>query len=107
MKSSAIVKYGVSWDDDAYIAVNEDDVRSPLDPMLPDRYSRLWGEMLVEVGAARVPLHSARHASVTRMRNKGIPAHMVAGFHGHDEAMTTAIYTHVDDFTQLTAVMSG
>lgn len=107
VKSSAIVKCGVSWDDDALITVNQDDVRSPLDPMLPDRYSRIWGEMLDGVGAARVPLHSARHASVSQMRDKGIPAHLVAAHHGHDEAMTTQIYTHVQDFSQLAAVMSS
>jgi integrase len=107
LRKSEHLRLGVPWSEDAFIAVNEDDVRSPLDPMLPDRYSRLWGLMLDAVGAARVPLHSARHGSVTRMRDKGIPAHQVAAFHGHDEAMTTAIYSHGDDFTGLLKVMSG
>ncbi len=107
LRKAEHLRLGVPWDEDAYLCVNEDDVRSPLDPMLPDRYSRLWSVMLDAVGADRVPLHSARHGSVTRMRDKGIPAHNVASFHGHDEAMTTAIYSHGDDFTGLLAVMSG
>jgi integrase len=101
------LRLGVPWSEDSYICVNEDDVRSPLDPMLPDRYSRIWNLMLDEVGAERVPLHSARHGSVTRMRDRGIPAHNVAAFHGHTEEMTTAIYSHGDDFSGLLAVMSG
>ena len=107
LRKQECLKYGVPWDNNAFIAVNVDDVRSPLDPMLPDRWSRLWGLLCDSVGVGRLPLHSCRHGSVTRMRDRGIPAHQVAAWHGHDEQMTMQIYSHGDDFTGLLAVMSS
>ena len=105
LRKAEYVALGVPWDEDAYICVNEDTRRSPLAPMLPDRYSRLWAELCAAAGVAKLPLHSARHGSVTRMRDRGIPTHLVAAFHGHDEAMTTRIYTHADDLSPIATAM--
>lgn len=105
LRRAEYVQYNIPWNENAFIAVNEDHRRSPLDPILPDRYSRLWHELCAQAGVQKIPLHSARHGSVTRMRDRGIPAHLVAGFHGHDEQMTTRVYTHVDDLSAVALAM--
>ena len=38
--------------------------------------------------------HSARHTSVTAMRDLGLPDHVVARWHGHDESMMRATYSY-------------
>jgi integrase len=43
-----------------------------------------------------IRLHDARHTSVTIMRSLGIPAHVVAAWHGHDEAVMARTYTHTN-----------
>jgi integrase len=85
---------GIPWDEEAYLCVTEDDRRGPLDPMLPDRYSRLWGRLCDAAGVPRVPLHSARHGSVTRMRAAGMLDYEVAAWHGHDESIMRLVYSH-------------
>ena len=38
-----------------------------------------------------------RHSSVSRMREAGVPADVVAAWHGHSERMTQAVYGRVTD----------
>jgi integrase len=40
-------------------------------------------------------LHAARHSTVTFMRNAGVPDHIVAAWHGHDEVVMRRTYSHV------------
>lgn len=94
---------GIPWDEEAYLCVTEDDRREPLAAMLPDRYSRLWGRLCDEAGVPRVPLHSARHGSVTRMRATGMLDQHVAAWHGHDERIMQQVYSH----TTTTALRSA
>ena len=39
-------------------------------------------------------LHAARHSTVTFMRNAGVPDHIVAAWHGHDEVVMRQTYSH-------------
>jgi integrase len=41
-----------------------------------------------------VTLHEARHSSVTAMRDAGVADHVVAAWHGHDEAVMRRTYSH-------------
>jgi hypothetical protein len=41
-----------------------------------------------------IRLHDARHTSVTLKRSEGWPDHLVALWHGHDESVMRATYTH-------------
>ena len=46
-----------------------------------------------------ITLHGARHGSVTRLLNAGVPIHQVQKWHGHANASETLAYAHasVDD----------
>ena len=66
-------------------------------PMRPERWSDLWREHCTAAGVPAVTLHAARHSSVTAMRNAGVPDHIVAAHHGHDEYVMRAVYSHPDD----------
>ena len=54
-------------------------------------------------------LHAARHSTVTFMRNAGVPDHIVAAWHGHDEVVMRRTYSHVhsqaDALRRLSAVI--
>jgi hypothetical protein len=43
-----------------------------------------------------VTLHSARHSSVTAHRAAGVSGDVVAAWHGHDETIMRAVYSHPD-----------
>ena len=45
-------------------------------------------------GIPEVTLHAARHSSVTAMRDAGVPDHVVAAWHGHDENIMPKAYSH-------------
>ena len=64
------------------------------EPMRPDRWSDLWSELCAAAGVEPVTLHAARHTSVTAMRAAGIPDHVVAQWHGHDEVVMRRTYSH-------------
>jgi integrase len=63
-------------------------------PMRPERWTDLWEEHCKAAGVPSVTLHGARHSSVTAMRNAGVPDHLVAAWHGHDENIMRAVYSH-------------
>jgi integrase len=66
-------------------------------PVRPERWSDLWREHCVAAGVPSVTLHAARHSSVTAMRNAGVPDHVVAAHHGHDEYVMRSVYSHGQD----------
>lgn len=65
-------------------------------PLRPERWTDLWAQACKSAGVTLVPLHCARHTSVTLMRGAGIPDHVVAHWHGHDEAVMRSVYSHAD-----------
>lgn len=65
---------------------------------LPIRdYTRLFTDRRKAAGLPSITLRNLRHSSVSRMRAAGIPADVVAAWHGHSERMTTAVYGRVSD----------
>ena len=91
IRRGEVLAAGRSWDEEAFIAVTAD-----LRPVAPEWYSEEWLLVCDRAGVPRVTLHSARHGSVTRMRDAGVPLHLVAAFHGHREEVSAAVYTHVE-----------
>lgn len=66
-------------------------------PIRPERYSDLWRAMLAAAGVRDLDLRAARRGSVTAMRDRGIPDHIVAAWHGHDERVMKAHYSVAHD----------
>ncbi len=64
--------------------------------MRPERYSALWTRLCTAAGVPALPLHSARHTSVTVMRSMGVGDDVVAAWHGHDESTMRSVYSHPD-----------
>lgn len=62
-------------------------------PIRPERYSDLWRDMLRDAGVRDLDLRAARRGSVTAMRDRGIPDHIVAAWHGHDERVMKSHYS--------------
>ena len=74
---------------------------------LPVReYSREFAHQRKAAGLKPVTLGKLRHSNITRMREAGIPADVVAAWHGHTERMTTAVYGRVTD-ERLTAASAA
>jgi integrase len=65
-------------------------------PYRPERWSDMWTKLCAAAGVRPVTLHAARHSSVTAMRKAGVPDHMVAAWHGHDEVVMRRTYSHPD-----------
>ncbi|MGI8578628.1 MAG: tyrosine-type recombinase/integrase [Nocardioidaceae bacterium] len=63
-------------------------------PPRPEWYSDTFARLARQAEVPVIRLHDARHTSVTIMRSLGIPAHVVAAWHGHDEAVMARTYTH-------------
>ncbi|MEO6701317.1 MAG: site-specific integrase [Jatrophihabitantaceae bacterium] len=63
-------------------------------PMRPERWSDLWRAHCRAAGVPELTLHAARHSSVTAMRDAGVPDHVVAAWHGHDEYIMRKVYSH-------------
>ena len=63
-------------------------------PYRPERWSDLWREHCQAARVEPVTLHAARHTSVTAMRAAGVPDHVVAQWHGHDEVVMRRTYSH-------------
>ena len=77
---------------------------------LPVRdYSREFAAKRKAAGLKAITLGKLRHSNITRMREAGIPADVVAAWHGHTERMTTAVYGRVTDdrLTAASAVFSA
>ena len=90
--------YGHAAVADGYICVNEFGR-----PMRPEDWSERWRELCKATKGVRSDhtLHAARHSTVTFMRNAGVPDHIVAAWHGHDEVVMRQTYSHahVDQLT--------
>lgn len=78
-------------------------------PMRPDRWSDLWRKHCRAAEVPEVTLHAARHSSVTAMRDLGVPDHIVAAWHGHDEYVMRRTYTHAqaEHLSAAAAALSG
>lgn len=66
-------------------------------PLPVREYTRLFTERRKAAKLPPITLRNTRHSSVSRMRAAGIPADVVAAWHGHSERMTTAVYGRVSD----------
>lgn len=77
---------------DGFIAVDEIG-----EPLRPEWYSDEWRRLCARAGIPVVTLHAARHTSVTLMRDLGIPDHLVAEWHGHDEVIMRRTYSHASE----------
>ena len=75
------------WDTDL-VAVHEDG-----SPINPRHYSDTFQALSKKAGLPVIFLKNARHTSVTLMRNAGVPDHIVASWHGHDESVMRAYYS--------------
>jgi integrase len=66
-------------------------------PMRPEEWSARWRKLCKDTRGVRDDhtLHAARHSTVTFMRNAGVPDHIVAAWHGHDEVVMRRTYSHV------------
>src|SRR5690606_2870438 len=65
---------------------------------LPVRdYTRLFADRRKAASLPPITLRNLRHSSVSRMRAAGVPADVVAAWHGHSERMTQAVYGRVSD----------
>ena len=77
---------------------------------LPVReYSRVFAAQRAGAGLKAITLGKLRHSNISRMREAGVPADVVAAWHGHTERMTQAVYGRVTDdrLTAAAAVFSS
>lgn len=81
---------GPAWEDSGLVVVDALGC-----PVSPSWYSDTWDRLVRQAGLPRIRLHDARHVSVSNMRALGHPDHLVARWHGHDEAVMRRTYTHV------------
>lgn len=83
--------YGLAHVRDGYVVVNELGR-----PMRPEDWSARWRALCRSTEGVRDDhtLHAARHSTVTFMRNAGVPDHVVASWHGHDEVVMRQTYSH-------------
>lgn len=84
--------YGTEHITDGLILINEFGR-----PMRPEDWTRRWRKLCKSTEGVRDDhtLHAARHSTVTFMRNAGVPDHIVAAWHGHDEVVMRRTYSHV------------
>ncbi|MFI0432130.1 MAG: hypothetical protein ACH36H_03200 [Candidatus Nanopelagicales bacterium] len=78
-------------------------------PVAPEDYSRQWVELLDKAQVRYLDLRAARRGSVTAMRNRGVADHVVAAWHGHDEAVMRRHYSvvHDDGMAAAASVLTG
>lgn len=62
-------------------------------PLRPERFSDEWRQMLTDSQIPYLDLRAARRSSVTAMRLRGVPDHLVAAWHGHDEEVMRRHYS--------------
>lgn len=79
--------------------VDSDLILSRIDgtPLPVRDYTRLFTDRRKAAKLPQITLRNLRHSSVSRMRAAGVPADVVAAWHGHSERMTTAVYGRVSD----------
>lgn len=77
-------------------------------PLPVREYTRLFTERRKAAKLRPITLRNTRHSSVSRMRAAGVPADVVAAWHGHSERMTQAVYGRVTDdrLTAASALLS-
>lgn len=92
--------YGDEQTTNGFILVNEFGR-----PMRPETWTRRWRALCKATEGVRDDhtLHAARHSTVTFMRNAGVPDHIVAAWHGHDEVVMRRTYSHVHNAQMRTA----
>lgn len=99
LKARQVEIYGAGAVSGGYICINEFGR-----PMRPEDWSDRWRELCGKTTGVRDDhtLHAARHSTVTFMRNAGVPDHIVAAWHGHDEVVMRQTYSHahVDQLTK-------
>ncbi|MDP0399222.1 MULTISPECIES: tyrosine-type recombinase/integrase [Tsukamurella] len=78
--------------DDALILARMDGTPLPV-----REYTRLFTDRRKAASLPAITLRNLRHSSVSRMREAGVPADVVAAWHGHSERMTTGVYGRVSD----------
>ncbi|EGD56740.1 tyrosine-type recombinase/integrase [Gordonia neofelifaecis] len=66
-------------------------------PLPVRKYTELFRKRRTMAGLPPVLLRNLRHSNVSRMRAAGVPADVIASWHGHTERMTTAVYGRVTD----------
>ena len=78
-------------------------------PPRPEWYSDTFRRIARQASVPAIRLHDARHTSVTIMRSLGVPAHVVAAWHGHDEAVMARTYTHtyLDEMREAAQRLAG
>ena len=91
LHAQQVVSYGSEEVPDGYVCINEFGR-----PMRPEDWSRRWKTLCEDTQGVREhhTLHAARHSTVTFMRNAGVPDHIVAAWHGHDEVVMRQTYSH-------------
>jgi integrase len=89
MRENQAAALGVDHVEFGHVAVDEAGT-----PLRPERWSDLWREHCEAAGGPPGTLHAARHSSVTAMRDAGVPDHVVAAWHGHDEYIMRKVYSH-------------
>lgn len=92
--------YGAEQGEQGFILINEFGR-----PMRPEDWTRRWRKLCETTEGVRDThtLHAARHSTVTFMRNAGVPDHIVAAWHGHDEVIMRRTYSHVHNSQMRTA----
>jgi integrase len=65
-------------------------------PAYPDALGDAWRDMCKAQGIRYLDTRALRRTSVTLMRDAGVPDHIVARHHGHDEVIMRRAYTRPD-----------
>lgn len=91
LRATQVDLYGTDKVEAGYICINEFGR-----PMRPEDWSERWRAWCKATPGVRDThtLHAARHSTVTFMRNAGVPDHIVAAWHGHDEVVMRQTYSH-------------
>jgi hypothetical protein len=108
MRDAQAAAFGCQHVQTCHLAVDETGT-----PLRPPRWSEMWQAHCAGAGVPAVTLHAARHSSVRAMRDAGVPDHIVAAWHGHDEYIMRKVYSHAQfdglaaAGNALAAVLSG
>jgi integrase len=90
LRQAQLKQFGTQQVRAGHVVVNE--VGSPV---RHEWWSDEWKRQSKAAGVPVVNLHGARHSAVTTMREAGVPDHIVAAWHGHDEVIMRRTYSHV------------
>lgn len=78
---------GVTLSKDRLVAAHADGTP------VPEWYSDTFHRLRERAGLRRIKLHGLRNTSVSLMLDQHQPVHIVAGWHGHDPAVSLSIYS--------------